>query len=164
MTTETVPEELIKINVYRPLDGIRTPYTLSLDRMRNLVGDEIDHVELEAIMSNPYRLARHRIAQPGDPVLTPEQQLLAENGLSTYVTDRGIVISRKAPDEWSEQYAAWLDDAQPNPFEGTDEVRDAYRAERDETQSRVDAGQCKGCELNRLKVEYRIKLRQAAGL
>lgn len=155
------PSELIKIHVFRPLDGIRAPYTILLDRFRNVVSDELDEEGLARIKSNPLVLARHTISVDGQPApAAPRGDLLQQQGLHKHITDNGIVISREPPDEWSLKFEDWLSEDQPNHFEGSEELRAEYFAERDEVQGRINAGHCPGCELTRLQVVYRIKLRE----
>lgn len=162
MTTPNDPTDLIKIHVFRPLDGLRAPYTISLDRARNVVSDELDHEALDRIKGNPYLLARHRIDDGSAPPSTAEshQDLLQRQGLHKHITDDGIVISREPPDAWALNFDDWLTEGKPNPFDGSDELRVDYFAERDEVQKRVNAGNCPGCEMTRLQVIYRIRLRE----
>lgn len=153
----STPSDLIKINVYRPLDGLRTPYTISLDRQRNVVSDEVDQVELERIKSNPFLLKRH--------TLTPDAQaqhadLLRQQGLYRHITEAGVVISREPLDDWALDFEKWIAKDQPNPFAGTDGLRMEYFDEHDAVSERVAAGDCPGCDLIRLQVTYRTKLKQ----
>ena len=147
----------IKINVYRPLEGLRTPYTIVLDQQRNVVSDEIDAVELAHIKATPSVLARHTINS------TPETQhaaLLTKHGLYKHVTETGIVISKEKPDAWALSFEGWQDKDAPNPFTGTDALRSEFFQELVDVQDRIAAGTCPGCELNRLKVSYRARLRE----
>lgn len=147
----------IKINVYRPLEGLRTPYTITLDQQRNVVSDEIDVVELAHIKATPSVLARHTINS------TPEAQhaaLLAKHGLYKHVTETGIVISKDKPDAWALSFEDWQDKGNPNPFAGTDALRLEFFQELADVQARIAGGTCPGCELNRLQVSYRTRLRE----
>jgi len=152
------PEAHINITVYRTLYGIRTPYVIKLDRMRNVVSDEVDSAELARIKNNPFLLARHRIQQ-GDARTEAHAALIQSQGLHKYVTDSGIVISREPPDEWTTQFEAWLDSGKPNPFPGTEDLRTEYFQEVSDVQERINAGNCPGCELTKTQVRFRVKLR-----
>lgn len=167
MTTPNDSNDLIKIHVFRPLDGLRAPYTISIDRARNVVSDELDQVAFDRIKGNPHLLARHRIDDGSAPPSSAppssaesHQDLLQRQGLHKHITDEGIVISREPPDAWSLNFDDWLTEEKPNPFAGSDDLRADYFAERDEVQKRVNAGNCPGCELTRLQVTYRIRLRE----
>lgn len=148
--------ELIKIKVYRPLDGLRTPYTFTLDRQRNVISDEIDEEELEQIKANPAALRRHTIAAP--PVSHASN--LKEQGLFKHITDAGVVISRQPPDQWELSFEDWLDKDKPNPFPYSEDLRFEYFDELDDIKARIAEGTCPGCELIKMQVSFRIRLRE----
>ena len=153
--------ELIKINVFRPLDGLRAPYTISLDHLRNVVSDVLDEAELQRIKSNPYLLARHQIEKGPEAAAREHQSLLDSQGLHRHVTERGIVLSREPLDSWELNFDMWLDPDSPNPFENTEDLREEYFVERADVVSRIASGNCPGCELNRMQVGYRNRLRES---
>jgi hypothetical protein len=151
--------ELIKINVYRPLDGLRTPYTIALDRQRNVVSDQINEVELAQIKANPMALRRHTIAPADRPALSHVDNL-KEQGLFKHITDAGVVISRQPPDRWELDFIEWLDKDKPNPFPYSEDLRFEYFDELDDIQARIAEGTCPGCELIKMQVSFRIRLRE----
>lgn len=155
----TTPNEHISIVVFRPLDGIRTPYKITLDRLRNVISDEVDRDALERIKANPFILARHRIDAGPDT----HTALLQAQGLHRQVTDKGVLITRTPPDEWSTKFDQWLKKDQPNPFPGTDELRVSYYQELDDVEARIAAGNCPGCEIIKTQVSYRERLRTQLG-
>jgi hypothetical protein len=151
--------ELIKITVYRPLDGIRTPYILSLDRQRNVVSEVVDEAELAHIKANPMVLKRHTlVATPAAPVSHAAH--LKEQGLYKHITDAGVVISRQPPDQWEVSFEEWLDKDKPNPFPYSEDLRFEYFDELDDIQARIAEGTCPGCELIKMQVSFRIRLRE----
>jgi hypothetical protein len=160
----TTPNDLIKITVFRPLDGLRTPYTISLDRMRNVVSDEIDFVELERIKSNPFLMARHKLDAGPAAKTDAHNALLQSQGLFKHITDTGVVISREPPDQWSEQFVTWLAKDQPNPFPDTEDLRIEYFEAFDDVTARIAEGNCPGCELTKTQVGFRIRVRERLGL
>lgn len=150
--------------MFRPIEGIRTPFILTLDKMRNLISDEIDHAELERIKSNPFVLARHRVAETPEAKIAAHDQLLRSQGLHKHITDKGIVISRDPVDEWGQQFEAWLDRGQPNPFPDTDDLREEYFAAHDDVAARIAEGTCPGCEMTKTQVTFRLRVRARLGL
>jgi hypothetical protein len=151
--------ELIKINVYRPLDGLRTPFTISLDRQRNVVSDVIDEVELAQIKANPMSLKRHTIS-PAAPTLVSHADNLKGQGLFKHITDAGVVISRQPLDSWELAFEDWIDKTKPNPFPTSEDLRLEYFDELDDIQARIADGTCPGCELIKMQVSFRVRLRE----
>lgn len=157
------PSELISFSIFRPVGGIRTPHIMTLDRGRNVVSEVIDYEELGRIKSSPHRLARHTV-DTAENAEERQAATLQRGGLYKHITDKGITISREPPDGWALKFDDWRDPAHPNPFAGTDELRAAYLVERSVIMAEIDAGNCAGCEMNRVDVSYRNQLRKQLGL
>lgn len=155
--------DLIKINVYRPLDGLRTPYTIALDRQRNVVSDTVDEEELARIKASPSMLLRHTVDDTPDADTT-HANLLQQQGLYKHITDKGVVISRNPVDEWGRQFESWLDSGQPNPFPDTDDLREEYFTAHADVAARIAEGTCPGCEMTKTQVNCRLRVRARLGL
>ncbi len=150
--------QTIRIDVYRPLNGIRTPYILLLDQRRNVVSDEVDEAALNRILESPYLLGRHLVDEaPG--VSVQAAQTMRKMGLHAEHGPRGLVVSRVAPSEFSSNFSKWLVSTRPNTFEGTDALRAAYFAEKKALDKKVKAGECAPCELSALIATYRAQLK-----
>lgn len=142
MTASKAP---IVIKVFRPLDGIRTPYILELDAARNVLSFEVDHAELGRIKANAALLARHQTAAPL---------------LYTHITDEGVLLSAEPLDGWGALFEVWQDTTQPNPFPGTCGIREEWAADLKETRQKIENGDCPSCDMMRLKVSYRVKIKE----
>lgn len=148
--------ELIKINVYRPLDGLRTPYTISLDRQRNVVSDVINEMELAQIKANPIALQRHTIAAP----TVSREEHLKNQGLYQHITDSGVVLSRQPLSAWEAEFEAWTNKEKPNPFPESEDLRLEFFDECDDVRARIEEGTCPGCELIKMQVAFRVRLKE----
>ncbi len=148
--------------MFRPIDGLRTPCLIVLNRQRDVIFDGVDEEALAQIKASPHRLARHRL----EPAAMDPKTAVEQAGLQRHVTEKGILLSREPLDEWGQKFEAWLDSSKPSPFRDpeSERLRIAYFEEKVDTELRIAAGNCPGCELNRLQVEYRLKLRKAQGL
>lgn len=151
--------ELIKINVYRPLDGLRTPYIISLDRQRNVVSEVLNEAELAHIKANPTILRRHTIGPVPSAPGTHSDNLSAA-GLFKHITDAGVVISRQPLDSWELAFEEWIDKTKPNPFPASEDLRLEYFDELDDITARIAEGTCPGCELIKMQVTFRVRLRE----
>jgi hypothetical protein len=166
-----VTDSLIRLTVYRPLDGLRAPYVITLDHMRNVVSDEVDTAELARIKSDPLLLSRHTLNHAAplptadeatlvyEPADSKETKLL-EQGFYIRLSDTGVMISKEPPTQLELKLRNWLRPDKPNPFPETDEMRLTYFNEADELQNKVTSGGCPRCEITKLQISYRDKLRE----
>ena len=150
----------IEIKFFKTEDGLRTPYTLVMDNERNLISMLRDEAALARIKSSPHLLRRHSVA--AEPALNPLKPWIPTPVV--HITDGGIVVSKEPLDEWETLFEYWMSPEATNPFVGTDELRTGFLQDMAATAALIASGGCNGCESNRLKVSYRIKLRKALGL